>query len=131
MASNAAKLREIGKPFELGPDPRRNTKGRRPKTLCMTTCLEELQLGIPSKVVAKWRKKGELTGAQRSALSMQKEIEDGSVSAFRETADRVEGKVTEHTDVTSGGQPITQTVNVVSQKAKEGTEAVMNSEGTE
>ena len=86
--------------------PSPNPKGRAPKPFCMSDALRELQVGNPADVIAKWKKKGELTGAQRAAVAMQHEIEKGNVQAFRETADRVEGKVKEPIDVTTKGEAI-------------------------
>jgi len=95
-----------GNPAWIKGMPSPNPNGRAPKPFCMSDALRELQVGNPTDVIAKWKNKGELTGAQRSAVAMQKEIEKGNVQAFRETADRVEGRVTEHTDVTTKGEAI-------------------------
>lgn len=107
--------------------PSPNPKGRSPKPFCMSDALRELQVGNPPDVIAKWKKKGELTGAQRSAVAMQHEIEKGNVQAFNQVADRVEGKVTDHTDVTSKGESLNHTtIEVTSDKAKEATELILS-----
>jgi len=106
--------KQLGSNLRRGPGnpawqkgmPSPNPNGRTPKPFCMTSALVELQQGNPKDVIARWEKKGPLTGAQRSAIAMQREIEKGNVQAFNQVADRVEGKITDHTDVTSNGQSI-------------------------
>ncbi len=106
--------------------PSPNPNGRSPKPFCMSDALRELQVGNPDEVYAKWKKKG-LTGAQMSAYAMCKEIIKGNVQAFNQVADRVEGKVTDHTDVTSKGESLNHTtIEVISEKAKEATEIILS-----
>ena len=131
MVDNTAKLREIGKPFVKGADPRRNLAGRRPKTHCLTSASEALHLGVPEDVVSNWKnkQKGKLTGAQRAAIALFKAEETGNVQAYKEASDRIEGKVKDLVDMTSNGGSIGQTTIVVeSAEAKKEVEALLKGE---
>ncbi len=83
----------------------RNPNGRPPKSRCTTTCLAELLQGDPLKIKRKWDKQG-MTGAMVVALALFAKMGRGDVQAVHEGLDRVQGKVTEHTDVTSNGESL-------------------------
>ncbi len=126
MTENAVKLRTVGIPFKAGDDPRRKLDGRPPKPHCVTSLLADLLTGDPAKVKAKWEK-NHTTGAMLVAWAMFVKMGKGDLTAIKEGLDRVEGKVTEHTDVTSKGESLNHTtVEVVSPASKEATEMILS-----
>lgn len=117
------------KPFKAGADPRRNTNGRPPRPHCVSDLLFELIDGDAEKVEQKWLKqtKNHPTGGMTIALAIFDKMGRGDLTAIKEGLDRVEGRVTEHTDVTSKGESLNHTtVEVVSDKAKEATELILS-----
>lgn len=129
VENTAVKQRVIGKPFEKGKSG--NPGGRPPKLNCVTTCLAELLAGDPDKVKAKWNKQGQ-TGAMMVAVALLAKMKHGDTAAIHEGLDRVQGKVTDHTDVTTNGESLNKpVVEVVSVQAKEATEAIISGKGVE
>ncbi len=82
--------------------------GATPKERCVSRLLAELIAGDAAKVKAKWEKetKGHPTGGMIIAMAMFAKMGRGDLTAIKEGLDRVEGKVTEHTDVTSKGESL-------------------------
>ena len=124
MSESAVKQRVVGKPFPKGTTG--NPNGRPPKINCVSSLLAELLQGDPEKVKQKWLK-GQPTGAMVVAMAMFGKMGRGDLTAIKEGLDRVEGKVKDTTDITTNGQSLNQTtINVVSEKAKAITEAIIN-----
>ena len=104
-----------------------NKNGRPLKTVCITSWLKEYaDKKISAPVDAE-----NLTFAQAAALSAWKAAGKGFLPEYSFIIDRIEGRVTDKVDVTSGGQPIKAEITVVSEKAKKLTEEIQDGKGTE
>jgi len=124
MSKNADKQRIIGIPFVKGVSG--NPKGRPRKEVCITSWLKEFaDKSISAPIDAK-----KLTYAQAAALSAWKSAAKGQLSEYTFIIERIEGKVTQGVDVTSKGNEIKPTINVVSNTAKVLTEEIIAGEGT-
>ena len=85
------------KPFKKGKDPRRNTTGLNKGAFSLTTKVKEFLL---EKV-----KDGETYGKKLTKAAVLRAIAK-SDPLMKEIWDRLDGKVPQQNDITSGGQPI-------------------------
>ena len=85
------------KPFKKGKDKRRNLKGKPVGTLSMTKLIREYLLEIA--------KDGETHASKLKRAIVLRAITKSDVLA-KEILDRMDGKVVQPTDITSGGKPI-------------------------
>ncbi len=87
--------------FKKGEDPRRNKNGRPKGALSLTTMMREYLLEYS---------KGDKTHADELKEAMLKRAINKSDVMAKEIWDRVDGKVIQTTDITSGGKPITNPI---------------------
>ena len=109
----------------------RNPNGRPSRPNCVSSLLAELIKGDAEKVKAKWLKetKNHPTGGMIIAMAFFAKMGRGDLTAIKEGLDRVEGRVKEHTDITSNGETINKpTIQVVSPQGKDITEAIIAGE---
>src|SRR3990167_7256603 len=93
--SNIASL----KPFKKGKDKRRNTTGKNKGSLSMTTKIREFLM--------EYGKDGETNADKLKRAMVLRAITKSDVLA-KEILDRIDGKVVQPTDITTGGKPIGQ-----------------------
>ena len=91
MTDSADKQRVVGRPFPPGVSG--NPAGRPKKEHTLTSCLQELIDGDANKIKAKWQKKGNLTGAQMTALAIMSKLSKGDPTVLKQAWERLEGRV--------------------------------------
>ena len=105
-----------------------NKNGRPKKVVCVTSWLKE----YADKKISDSIDIKQLTYAQASALSAWKNAVKGGLAEYNFIIDRIEGKVKDKIEIGGeGGGPVKHVVEVVSLKAKDLTEDVLNGKGTE
>jgi hypothetical protein len=95
------------KPFKKGKDPRRNTTGQNKGSFSLTRAVKEYLL--------QQAKDGETYGDKLKKAAVLRAITKSDVLT-KEIWDRMDGKVVQPTDITSGGKPIPLFDNVTVNK---------------